>query len=78
MAEVKEMVIPLRAAWNVPRTKRANRAMAEIRKSTADLAIRAAARLVESSLTDKQQHEIVDRFLAETTDGQTGSSDSLH
>ena len=24
------MVIPLRAAWNVPRTKRANRAMAEI------------------------------------------------
>ena len=31
MAEVKEMVIPLRAAWNVPRTKRANRAMAEIR-----------------------------------------------
>jgi len=31
MAEVKEMVIPLRAAWNVPRTKRANRAMVEIR-----------------------------------------------
>ena len=31
MAEVKEMVIPLRAVWNVPRTKRANRAMAEIR-----------------------------------------------
>ncbi len=31
LAEVKEMVIPLRAAWNVPRTKRANRAMAEIR-----------------------------------------------
>ncbi len=31
MAEVKEMVIPLRAAWNVPRTKRANRAMTEIR-----------------------------------------------
>ena len=25
------MVIPLRAAWNVPRTKRANRAMAESR-----------------------------------------------
>ena len=31
MAEVKEMTIPLRAAWNVPRTRRANRAIAEIR-----------------------------------------------
>ncbi|MEC9001265.1 MAG: 50S ribosomal protein L31e [Candidatus Thermoplasmatota archaeon] len=31
MAEVKEMTIPLRAAWNVPRTRRANRAMTEIR-----------------------------------------------
>ena len=31
MAEVKEMTIPLRAAWNVPRSRRANRAIAEIR-----------------------------------------------
>ncbi len=29
------MVIPLRAAWSVPRTKRANRAMAEIRNHVA-------------------------------------------
>ncbi len=29
------MVIPLRAAWNVPRTKRANRAMAEIKRHVA-------------------------------------------
>ncbi len=35
MTEVKEMVIPLRAAWNVPRTKRANRAMAEIKRHVA-------------------------------------------
>jgi|TARA_B100001105_G_scaffold235094_1_gene210052 large subunit ribosomal protein L31e len=35
MAEVREMVIPLRAAWAVPRTARANRAMAEIRKHVA-------------------------------------------
>ncbi len=35
MAEVKEMTIPLRAAWTVPRTRRANRAMAEIRKHVA-------------------------------------------
>ena len=32
MSEVREMVIPLRAAWKVPRSRRANRAMAEIRK----------------------------------------------
>ena len=35
MAEVKEMTIPLRAAWNVPRTRRANRAMVEIRNHVA-------------------------------------------
>ena len=35
MAEVKEMTIPLRAAWNVPRTRRANRAMTEVRKHVA-------------------------------------------
>jgi len=35
MTEVKEMTIPLRAAWNVPRTKRANRAMAEIKRHVA-------------------------------------------
>ena len=29
MAETKEMTIPLRAAWKVPRTNRAKRAMAE-------------------------------------------------
>ena len=31
MAEIKEMIIPLRAAWNVPRTHRAKRAMAEVK-----------------------------------------------
>ena len=32
MAETKEMFVPLRAAWAVPRTQRAARAMKEIRK----------------------------------------------
>ena len=32
MSEEKEMVVPLRAAWAVPRTQRAARAMKEIRK----------------------------------------------
>ena len=31
MAEVKEITIPLRAAWKVPRTGRAKRAMAEVK-----------------------------------------------
>jgi len=35
MAEVKEMTIPLRAAWNVPRTRRANRAITEVRRHVA-------------------------------------------
>ncbi len=32
MAETREMVVPLRAAWAVPRTQRAARAIKEIRK----------------------------------------------
>jgi|TARA_B100000287_G_C20480844_1_gene721080 large subunit ribosomal protein L31e len=32
LAETKEMIIPLRAAWKVPRTYRAKRAMAEVKK----------------------------------------------
>jgi len=31
MAEIREMIVPLRAAWAVPRTQRAARAMKEIR-----------------------------------------------
>ena len=37
MAEVREMTIPLRAAWSVPRTRRANRAMAQIKKHVSQL-----------------------------------------
>ncbi|MFQ3359703.1 MAG: 50S ribosomal protein L31e [Candidatus Poseidoniales archaeon] len=32
MAEVREFIIPLRAAWTVTRPHRANRAIAEIKK----------------------------------------------
>ena len=35
MAETKEMAVPLRAAWAVPRTQRAARAIKEIRKHVA-------------------------------------------
>ena len=35
MAEVKELTIPLRAAWKVPRTIRAKRAMSEVKKHVA-------------------------------------------
>ena len=39
--------------------------MLEVRKASADLAIRAAARLVKSSLNEQQQREIVEEFLRE-------------
>jgi large subunit ribosomal protein L31e len=32
MAEVRELIIPLRAAWGVTRNHRANRAISEIKK----------------------------------------------
>ena len=35
MAETKEMTIPLRAAWKVPRTNRAKRAMAAVKNHVA-------------------------------------------
>jgi F-type H+-transporting ATPase subunit b len=38
-------------------------AMQEVRAVAADLAIRAAGRLIQSSLTEQQQRELVDQFL---------------
>ncbi len=38
-------------------------AMQEVRTVAADLAIRAAGRLIQSSLTEQQQRELVDQFL---------------
>ncbi len=52
-------------------------AMAEIRAGAADLAIRAAGRLVAVSLTEQQQREIVDQFLAEVPDGETRPEGSV-
>lgn len=43
-------------------------AMEQIRESTAELAIQAASKLIQSTLTEQQQREIVDRFLAELPD----------
>ena len=40
-------------------------AMEEIRKVAGDLAIQAAGRLLQVSLSDQQQREIVDKFLAD-------------
>ena len=40
-------------------------AMEEIRKVAGDLAIQAAGRLIQVSLSDQQQREIVDKFLAD-------------
>ncbi len=46
-------------------------AMEEIRQSAAELAIRAASKLIQSSMTEQQQREIVDRFLAELPERPT-------
>lgn len=40
-------------------------AMQEIRQVAGDLAIQAAGRLIQSSLTEPQQRQIVDKFLSE-------------
>ena len=40
-------------------------ALNEIRRTTADLAIQAAGRLIQSSMTAEQQREVVERFLNE-------------
>ena len=52
-------------------------AMAEIRAGAADLAIRAAGRLVAVSLTEQQQREIVDQFLAEVPESETRPEGSV-
>ncbi len=40
-------------------------ALSDIRKTTADLAIQAAGRLIQSSMTPEQQRDVVERFLNE-------------
>jgi len=44
-------------------------AMQEIRRHAADLAIQAASKLIRSSLDERQQRELVDRFLDEVPSG---------
>jgi F-type H+-transporting ATPase subunit b len=46
-------------------------AMAEIRRTAADLAIRAASRLVKSSMSEQQQRQIVQDFLGDLPDDST-------
>lgn len=46
-------------------------AMAEIRRTAADLAIRAAARLVKASMSEQQQRQIVEDFLGDLPDDST-------
>ena len=46
-------------------------AMAEIRRNAADLAIRAAAQLVKTSMSEQQQRQIVEDFLGDLPDDST-------
>ena len=41
-------------------------AMQELRRTTADLAIQAASKLVQSSMTPEEQRRLVDEFIAQT------------
>ena len=77
--EAKEEAKKL-AEQGLRRLEAEQRAVVEdIRKTTADLAVRAAARLIETSLTDEQQHAIVNKFLAEMPRGKVRSEDgSVH
>ena len=48
-------------------------ALIEIRKSAADLAIRAAAQLVKSSMSEQQQRQIVEEFLGDLPDDSSNT-----
>jgi F-type H+-transporting ATPase subunit b len=48
-------------------------ALAEIRKTAADLAIAAASRLVKSSMNEQQQRQIVDEFLGNLPGDSNGT-----
>ena len=54
-----------------PLTAEQRIAMAEIRQTAADLAIRAAARLVKTSMSEQQQRQIVQDFLGDLPDAST-------
>ena len=50
------------------------RAIADVRAEVADLALRAAGRVVGETMTDERQRRLVSEFLAETSTGEPGGS----
>ena len=59
-----------RAAAEIESEKQ--RAIVEIRTEVADLALRAAGRVVGETMTDDRQRRLVEQFLAEVTPGGSG------
>ena len=57
----------VRAADEIAAEKQ--RALAELRREVADLALQAAGRVVRETMTDKRQRRLVEEFLAEPTPG---------
>jgi F-type H+-transporting ATPase subunit b len=63
-----------RAATEIDAEKQ--RAIAELRTEVADLALRAASRVVGETITSDREKRLVDEFLAETGVGATGGGSS--
>lgn len=60
-----------RAATDIDSEKQ--RAIAELRREVADLAIRAAGKVVGETMTGKRERRLVDEFLAETSEPAGGA-----
>lgn len=71
LAAAREEVERVRARATADLESEKQRAIAEIRAEVADLALRAAGRVVGETMTDDRQRRLVEEFLRETSDTGT-------
>jgi F-type H+-transporting ATPase subunit b len=75
LAATREELERIRARASADLESEKHRAIADLRAEVADLALRAAGRVVGETMTDERQRRLVDQFLAEATPGSGPSRD---
>lgn len=73
LAATREELERIRARASADLESEKQRAIADLRAEVADLALRAAGRVVGETMTDDRQRRLVEEFLAEATPGAGGA-----
>ena len=74
LAATREELERIRVRASADLESEKQRAIADLRAEVADLALRAAGRVVGETMTDERQRRLVTEFLAEASTGEPGGS----